>query len=130
DVTFWLSAPQEEPVAVPVDTEVASLRTETDDPVVFAAERKLTVVPCELRHLLVQHKGESPVVRTHDLGEADKDLLCFAESPNPGDCMLLGLSAAVPHCAVALNLDSRVDGVGVDPRQPPLVWEAWTADGW
>jgi predicted phage baseplate assembly protein len=44
--------------------------------------------------------------------------------------MLLGLSAAVPHCAVALELDSRVDGVGVDPRQPPLVWEAWTADGW
>ena len=23
-----------------------------------------------------------------------------------------------------------MDGVGVDPRQPPLVWEAWTADGW
>lgn len=29
-----------------------------------------------------------------------------------------------------LQLDSRVDGVGVDPRQPPLLWEAWTADGW
>jgi predicted phage baseplate assembly protein len=44
--------------------------------------------------------------------------------------MLLGLTSAVPHCALGLELDSRVDGVGVDPRQPPLVWEAWTEDGW
>ncbi|GAA5058545.1 putative baseplate assembly protein [Streptomyces sp. SID10815] len=130
DVTFWLAAPQEEPVAVPIGTEVATLRTESEEAVVFATERELSVVPSELRHLLVQHQGEAAVDRTHDLAEEGKDLLCFAESPDPGDCMLLGLSAAVPHCAVALDLDSRVDGVGVDPRQPPLVWEAWTADGW
>ncbi len=116
--------------AVPVGTEVATLRTESEEAVVFATERELTVVPCALRHLLVQHQGEPMADRTHDLAEEDKDLLCFAESPSPGDAMLLGLTAAVPHCAVALELDSRVDGVGVDPRQPPLVWEAWTADGW
>jgi predicted phage baseplate assembly protein len=130
DMTFWLSAPQEEPVRVPVGTEVATLRTESEEAVVFATERELSLVPCALRHLLVQHRGEPVVDRTHDLAEEDKDLLCFAESPGPGDAMLLGLTAAVPHCAVALDLDSRVDGVGVDPRQPPLVWEAWTADGW
>ncbi|MEU9452698.1 putative baseplate assembly protein [Streptomyces sp. NPDC048277] len=129
DVSFWLSAAQEEPVLVPVGTEVATRRTETQEAVVFATERELTIVPSELRHLLRQQQGAAVVDLTNELAEG-KDLLCFTEAPNPGDCMLLGLSAAVPHCAVALDLDSRVDGVGVDPRQPPLVWEAWTEDGW
>jgi len=82
-----------------------------------------------LRHLVVQQRGKQVVDRTHDLAEGNH-VMCFAESPDPGDSMLFGLTAAVPHCALALELDSRVDGVGVDPRQPPLVWEAWTADGW
>ncbi|MFF5365243.1 putative baseplate assembly protein [Streptomyces scabiei] len=129
DVTFWLSAPQEEPVPLPVGTEVATLRTEREEAVVFATERELSVVPCALRYLVTQRPGEAVADRTADLAEG-KDLLCFAESPRPGDCMLFGLTAAVPHCAVVLELDSVVDGVGVDPRQPPLVWEAWTEDGW
>ncbi|AZM61581.1 MULTISPECIES: putative baseplate assembly protein [unclassified Streptomyces] len=129
DVTFWLSAPQEEPIHVPVGTEVATLRTEREEAVIFATERDLTVVPSALRRLAVQRQGEAVTDQTTDLTEG-KDLMCFAEAPSPGDCMLVGLSAAVPHCALALELDSRVDGVGVDPRQPPLVWEAWTADGW
>ncbi|OSP25264.1 putative baseplate assembly protein, partial [Streptomyces sp. 13-12-16] len=129
DVTFWLSAPQDEPVVLPEGTEVATTRTERDEAVVFATERELAVVPCSLGRLAVQNRGEPVADRTDDLAEG-KDVLCFAEAPRPGDCMLFGLSAAVPHCAVALELDSRVDGVGVDPRQPPLVWEAWTEDGW
>ncbi|WP_405583404.1 putative baseplate assembly protein [Streptomyces sp. NBC_01190] len=129
DVTFWLSAPLDEAVRLPVGTEVATSRTESEDAVVFATERELTVVPCELAALVVQHSGAAVTDRTSDLAEG-KDLHCFAESPRPGDCLLFGLTAAVPHCAVALTLDSRVDGVGVDPRQPPLVWEAWTEDGW
>lgn len=78
---------------------------------------------------MVQRQGGPVTDLTADLAEA-KDVRCFASAPRPGDCMLLGLDAAVPYCAVALGLDSRVDGVGVDPRQPPLVWEAWTEDGW
>ncbi|WP_314409920.1 putative baseplate assembly protein [Streptomyces sp. DSM 40484] len=129
DVTFWLSAPQEEPVLLPVGTEVATTRTENQEAAVFATEDELAIVPCELRYLVLQRDGEPVTDRTADLAEG-KDLMCFAESPRPGDCMLIGLNAAVPHCAVAMELDSRVDGVGVDPRQPPLLWEAWTEDGW
>ncbi|WP_330438052.1 putative baseplate assembly protein [Streptomyces griseoaurantiacus] len=129
DLTFWLSAPQEDPVLLPVGTEAATVRTESEEAVIFATERALTLVPCALRYLVTQGAGEAVTDRTTDLAEGE-DVLCFAEAPRPGDCMVLGLSAAVPHCAVALELDSRVDGVGVDPRQPPLVWEAWTEDGW
>ncbi|WP_329455861.1 putative baseplate assembly protein [Streptomyces sp. NBC_01497] len=129
DVTFWLSAPQEDPVVVPLGTETATVRAEGEEAVVFCTERELSIISSELRHLAVQNGGQAVLDRSTDLAEA-RDVLCFAEAPGVGDCMLLGLSAAVPHCAVALRLDSRVDGVGVDPRQPPLVWEAWTADGW
>ncbi|MGW7565662.1 putative baseplate assembly protein [Streptomyces tendae] len=129
DVTFWLSAPQEDAILVPVGTEVATLRTERDEAVVFATEQDLRIVPCTLGRLVTQVSGEAVSDRTTDLAES-KDVLCFAEAPGPGDCMLIGLTAAVPDCALALELDSRVDGVGVDPRQPPLVWEAWTEDGW
>lgn len=129
DVTFWLSAPQEDAVLVPAGTEVATLRTDRDEAVVFATVGDLTVVPCALGRLMVQHRGEAVTDRTTDLAEGEH-LMCFSEAPAPGDCMLIGLTAATPHCALALELDSRVDGVGVDPRQPPLVWEAWTEDGW
>ncbi|MFI2671682.1 putative baseplate assembly protein [Streptomyces albidoflavus] len=129
EVTFWLSAPQEETVAVPVGTEIATTRTERDEAVVFATERGLDIVPTALSHLVVQRQGGPVTDRTTELAES-KDLLCFSEAPEPGDCMLIGLTAAAPHCALALELDSRVDGVGVDPRQPPLSWEAWTEDGW
>ncbi|WP_369216153.1 putative baseplate assembly protein [Streptomyces flavofungini] len=129
DVTFWLSAPREETVPVPVGTEVTTLRTEREDGVVFATERALDIVPCGLDRLVAQHRGEAAADRSADLAEGN-DVTCFSPSPRPGDSMLFGLTAAVPHGVLALELDSRVDGVGVDPRQPPLLWEAWTADGW
>jgi hypothetical protein len=54
----------------------------------------------------------------------------FSTVPVPGDALLLGLSDAVPSCAVTLRMDCTVAGVGVDPRRPPLIWEAWTGAGW
>jgi predicted phage baseplate assembly protein len=114
---------------VPAGSEVAAMRTEGEEAVVFSTLADLAIVCCELKAVLARPEGEAPVDRSSDIAER-KDVLCFAEIPHPGDTTLFGLMAAVPCCAVALRLDSRVDGVGVDPRQPPLVWEAWTPDGW
>jgi predicted phage baseplate assembly protein len=36
----------------------------------------------------------------------------------------------VPGCAVLLRMECAVEGVGVDPRDPPLAWEAWDGEGW
>ncbi|APU16172.1 putative baseplate assembly protein [Actinoalloteichus fjordicus] len=73
--------------------------------------------------------GTEPVDHTPEL-TAGRDVRCFQPAPAVGDTMLLGLSNAVPGCAVAVGLDSRVEGVGVDPRQPPLIWEAWDGADW
>lgn len=96
---------------------------------VFATADPLTVIPCELLAVLRQPNGQAPEDRSQDVF-AGSDIPAFSAAPQPGDTLYFGLTAAVPRCTAVLRLDSRVDGVGVDPRQPPLVWEAWTAEGW
>ncbi|WP_406251037.1 putative baseplate assembly protein [Streptomyces cyaneofuscatus] len=54
----------------------------------------------------------------------------FGAAPAPGDCLYVGLSAAVPAGVLALRLDCTVDGVGVDPARPPILWEAWDGASW
>jgi predicted phage baseplate assembly protein len=129
DLTFWLSAAQAEVVRIPTDTQVATIRTETEDPVVFTVARELLVVPCSLSRVLTVAAGAEPVERTDELAN-EADLGCFSARPVPDDAVLFGLSEPVPSCAVLLRLDCEVEGVGVDPRDPPLVWEAWTEAGW
>jgi predicted phage baseplate assembly protein len=126
DVTFWLAAPREEAVTVPADTEIATPRTETEEPVVFSTLSDLVIPPCDLEHVFTAAADSEPVGR--DLEAAG--FACFNPSPRPGDAVLFGLSDPVPGCAVLLRLDCQVEGVGVDPRDPPLVWEAWTGRGW
>ena len=63
-VKFWLSAPQQQPVVLATGTEVATVRTQTEDAVVFATERELSVIPCELSYLVVQRVDQEAVDRT------------------------------------------------------------------
>ncbi|MDH6137748.1 putative phage baseplate assembly protein [Kitasatospora sp. MAA4] len=129
ELTFWLSAPQPLPVVLRRGTEVATARTETEDSVVFSTADDLTVPPCTLTHVLTQPLEGRPVERTEDLLHG-RPTPCFTALPQVGDLVLFGLSAAVPSCTVVLRLDSRVAGVGVDPRRPPLSWEAYDGAGW
>jgi predicted phage baseplate assembly protein len=128
-LTFWLSAPQDQTVIVPAGAEVAAQPDPDEEAVVFSTLADLRIVSCELKALLTRPDGESASDRTVQLAERE-NVSCFSERPRPGDTLLFGLTVPAPSCVVALRMDSRVDGVGVDPRQPPLVWEAWTPDGW
>ncbi|WP_329191598.1 MULTISPECIES: putative baseplate assembly protein [unclassified Streptomyces] len=134
DVDFWLSAPQPETVTLPAGTEVTTAVGETDpqtdtEAVVFATTDDLRIVPSELTRLVTAPRTGDVTDRTGALAEG-LDIPCFQAAPEPGDALLFGLPTAVPRCVVAVRLDSRVEGVGVDPRQPPLVWEAWDGGRW
>ena len=48
DVTFWLAGPQPEVVTIPEGTEVATIRTDTDDAVVFATTEDRAIIPARL----------------------------------------------------------------------------------
>ncbi|MFF9512129.1 putative baseplate assembly protein [Streptomyces sp. NPDC014724] len=129
DVTFRLSAPQPEPVRVRAGTEVATVRTETEEAVVFTTVRELSVVPCEFAHLATWPTAGDAVDRTEELA-LGRAVPCFDTAPTPGDALYVGLSAAVPAGVVVLRLDCAVEGVGVDPLRPPLLWEAWDGSAW
>ncbi|MCW2777661.1 MAG: hypothetical protein JWN17_1386, partial [Frankiales bacterium] len=127
--TFWLSAPQPTAVVVPGGTQVSTPRPPGGDPVVFTTVEDLVLPSVTLAH-----------VRTVDAEGTGRDargallrgdgVACFSTPPQEGDALLLGLSEPASGCAVALALDCSTAGVGVDPEDPPLVWEAWTTDGW
>lgn len=129
EVTFRLSAPRPDPVVVRAGTEVATVRTETEEAVVFTTSSELIVVPCAFAHLATWPAAEEVTDRTEQLA-IGRDVACFGATPAPGDCLYVGLSAAVPAGVVVLRLDCRVEGVGVDPLRPPLVWEAWDGTTW
>ncbi|GAA3911173.1 putative baseplate assembly protein [Streptomyces lacrimifluminis] len=129
EVDFWLSAPQSDPVTLPPGTEVTTAGGEGDEAVVFTTVDELRILPSELIRLVTAPRTGEQTDRTRTLAEAG-DVPCFQSVPEPGDALLFGLPTAVPRCVVAVQLDSRTEGIGVDPRQPPLVWEAWAGGGW
>ncbi|QJW34869.1 putative baseplate assembly protein [Cellulosimicrobium protaetiae] len=129
DVVFRLSAPRPEPVVVPAGTEVSTVRTDQDEAVVFRTTATLTIPPRERTYLGTRGaKGE--VRRRTDAVTSGERFPAFAETPAVGDVLLVGLDDAAPGCVVALRFDCDVQGVGVDPRRPPLVWEAWGGSRW
>ncbi|WP_315098954.1 putative baseplate assembly protein, partial [uncultured Cellulomonas sp.] len=129
DVTMWLSAPQDETVVVPEGTEAATSRSDRDDAVVFTTTTELRIPPRRLVHLLTQRPGGEPVPHDEQLGFREP-FPVFTDVPQVDDVMLLGLDDSAPSCVLVLRFDSDVQGVGVDPRHPPLVWEAWDGHAW
>ncbi len=152
DMTFWLSSQAVSPLVVPAGTRTATLRGEVDEPVVFTTLADLSIVPVSIAH--VATAGAPPdeagvdVREAPDTGEGERaggtdgfrlrtDQLgvgagfsAFSDVPRPGDALYLGLDRAAPGNAVAVGMHCEIDGVGVDPLDPPLVWEAWGGDGW
>lgn len=129
DLTFRLSAPRQDVLLIPRGTQVSTVRTEKDGEITFTTDEMLPIVPCRVQALAsTSSKGET---RSHG-GELDagRRITCFSARPEPGDAFLIGLSNPVPSCTVVLRLDCQIEGVGVDPDNPPLVWEAWTGMDW
>lgn len=129
DITYWLAAPQQNPVLVPVGNQVATARQATEEPVVFTVAQELTIVPCTLARLITATREGQLVDRTDDL-KGGKEQPCFSEPPQQDDAVLFGLSEAVPGCAVLFRVDCEPMGSGIRPEDPPWIWEAWTGESW
>jgi predicted phage baseplate assembly protein len=146
-VTFWLSSPGRTTLTINAGTQVATLHTPAVEPVVFSTVDALAILPCSLAHVRTpaadpgddseataqEGAGHGPggdtADRTGELG-LGRAFPAFAPRPRVGDALLLGLSTPVPACAVRVDFRGSVHGVGVNPKHPPLVWEAWTGGGW
>jgi len=128
-VTLWLSGPQPDVVTIAGGTQVATVRTDTSEAIVFTTVEDLAIVASSLAHLGSMIDGKT--YRDHSPAlEKGTEVYCFQKVPAPGDALYVGLPDAVPSNAVRLRFQADIDGVGVDPNNPPLAWEAWTGDDW
>jgi predicted phage baseplate assembly protein len=127
--TFWLTAPQPDTVRIPRATQAATVRTETDEAIVFETTEPLDIIRAELAHLGSIVTGKTFRDHAESLAKRVK-FFCFSSEPKAGDALYVGLSEAVPSCAVTLRFRCEIEGVGVDPDRPPLAWEAWDGDDW
>ena len=129
-ITFWLAGPQPATVHIRPGTQVATLRTDTDEAIAFTTIGDLAIVPCSLSRLASTLASEKEVRDHTEALEARQSFYCFDKVPKPDDVLLVGLSDAVPSCAVTLRFRCDIEGVGVDPENPPLIWEAWDGYAW
>jgi predicted phage baseplate assembly protein len=129
-VTFYLSSPAQATMTLPSGTRAATLRTETQEPVVFTTVEELPIVACSLG--LVKTAAASADVRVDhtDQLRLRVPFAAFADEPQPGDVLMVGLTDAVPRCAVRLQFRCTIEGIGVDPDDPPLQWEAFDGSTW
>lgn len=137
DLTFWLSGVLDQPVVVPAGTEVSTGSTLADRSldgsrsVVFATVEDLLIAPPTLIGALSITAANLTADVWDDLRYAGGSALCFASDPlTPGDALYLGFEQHIAGLALRLSINAHAEGIGVDPDDPPLVWESWNGEGW
>ena len=131
-MTLMLSAPQPGPVTVARGTEVATVRTTEDDAISFTTDHELTIVPPTMRQVLFSSDDVNFQDYTSRVTLDGEFFDAFQSPPLPGDTLHFGFTENLSNHVLSLEVDSNLDGIGVDPKDPPLAWEAWCGDtrGW
>lgn len=127
-LSFRLSSHQPTPVRIPAGTVVSTRREPNDPAVTFHTSADLVIVPAVSTVVATVAAGGEFTERTATLGLGG--FACFADPPRPGDVLCVGMDQPVGEHIVLLQFVCTVGGHGIDPRCPPLVWEAWTPNGW
>ena len=134
---FRLAAPTDDPVTIPAgETEVGTLRTASEEAVIFQTTEDFTIPPARPIAYAVKRGGA-----VKDVGVANgvarpkgPDQAAFGSPPKAGDALYLGFDVSLANMLVELDVDcSQARGAGVDPEDPPLRWEVSCAEeetGW
>jgi predicted phage baseplate assembly protein len=127
DITFRLSAPQKASVTIPRKTEVATVRTETQEAITFTTDHELTIVVPQLTYSLISRGGTvfhdyMPILKKRELMEI------FQKVPQENDSFYFGYSENIMGNTLRLTFETNIEGIGVDPSNPPLAWEFWNGE--
>ena len=122
---FMLAVPQRTNLQIPKGTAVSTVRTGSTSQVTFSTDLALNLVSLDLEHCMTQPAGGAFV-------EIDfsREFECFSENPEVGDALYLGLNEAATNCIIELDIDTHIEGIGVDPLRPPWAFDAWNGDTW
>jgi predicted phage baseplate assembly protein len=129
ELLFWLSAPQPAAVKVPAGTQVGTIRTEQEESVVFMTDDDLFIVVPTLTHCMTSVGGAQYEDHWDELRVPGSAVTCF-RTVKPDDAVYLGFAQSLASNILRLELKASLEGVGVDPKQPPWAWEAWSGEQW
>ena len=130
DLTFWLAGPSSEPIVVPEGTEVATAG-DIGEPRVFATVADLVITQPTLMASLTSTEPDTYVDVWDDLRIEQGAVTCFPAEPlEPGAKFYLGFDRSLAGTALQLTIKANVEGIGVLPDRPPLIWEVWEGEGW
>ena len=144
DITFYLTASLPDTYVIPKDSEVATLRTEDEEAIIFSTNQPLVIAKPRISHLL-----SAP--RTDDRPESFRDLLqdvwtednieqwsgqeipLFSDPPEPNNCFYIVFTEDRPvdGNVIAINFKgASATTTGINPNNPPRFWEAWNGYAW
>jgi predicted phage baseplate assembly protein len=126
EVTFRLSGPQRLKITIPGGTAVATVRTETQEAVSFTTNEDLAIIVPDLTHIWTTRDciGFSDVMPS--LKKGDKTVAVFSPVPEENNAIYFGFANNLRAQTLMLSIDSNIEGIGVDPDEPPLAWEYWS----
>jgi predicted phage baseplate assembly protein len=135
-VSFWLSAPQENPMLIPKGTEVASTQTETEPSIVFTTESDFMVEPPILGQVISRiaaagggNKKQYVDQNVRKLNAGFEGFEVFSQVPQADDAFYFGFENNISNHILEFEVDcDPAGGAGIDPTLPPYVWEASTGD--
>jgi predicted phage baseplate assembly protein len=130
-IEFTLSIAQDVDVVIPKNTLVSTPRTTPAPPVTFSTAHDLTIPTVSVSTLLTK-QADGPFESHQEARAMRRSFEAFADTPAPNDALYIGLSQPAPDCLVVLNFTGSptIEGIGVDPLNPPYQIEAWDGQDW
>jgi predicted phage baseplate assembly protein len=133
DLQFRLADVADEPIEIPGQTEVGTLRTLSEEAIVFQTDESFTI-PAARPIAYAVERGK----QIKDVGVAKgvakpkgPDQLAFGTPPQVGDALYVGFDTSLHRLLMQVDVDcSQARGAGVDPEDPPLRWEVSDGEGW
>ncbi|WP_187368755.1 putative baseplate assembly protein [Baekduia soli] len=133
DLRFRLAGTPTEPVTIPAgDTEVGTLRTASDESIIFQTTESITIAPLAPTAYVVEHGGTARNVKVAGgvARPTGPDQAAFGKPPAVGDALYVGFEDPLARLTVRIDVEcSPARGAGVDPEDPPLRWEVSGPDG-
>ena len=129
-LTFWLTSSQVQSVSIPAGTQVATDGT-VGSQRMFTTLDDLTILQPRIVGALTSSAPDTYVDVWEDLRLELNPVTCFGSDPlTPGDAFYLGFDESLAGNAIQLDITANVQGIGVMPDNPPLVWQVWQGEDW
>lgn len=140
ELTFYLTKAQPEAIKIPYATEVATVRTETQEAIIFSTDEEFTIGNPQIRYFLTGLTEEDRPENLRDRSPTNnqwwnlEETLLFDQS-RPNNCFYLVLQEDLenPITGNVIAITFRGEAArstGINPDDPPLKWEAWNGKNW